>query len=165
LVSIAALAIVEPNQLADSEAPLVTVVEQAGYPGWPLAALSLWLILNGALAQLVMASRVIYHSGQKGGAVGPLGRLNDRTRTPLLATVAVTAVAVSLALFFPLKTLAAATSTVILLVFAASNWALIRMERREPKAPFDTPVWLPWLALLLCLAVLAANFLLPGGGH
>lgn len=164
LVSIAALAVVEPRALADSDAPLVAVVEQAGYPGWPLALLSLWLILNGALAQLIMASRVIYHSGQKGGVVGPLGRLNHRTRTPLLATVAATAVAVVLALFFPLKTLAAATSTIILLVFAASNWALIRLERREPEAPFDTPVWLPWLALLTCVAVLAATFLLPGGG-
>jgi amino acid transporter len=112
-----------------------------------------------------MASRVIYHSGQKGGVVGPLGRLNERTQTPLFATLAVTAVAVVLALFFPLKTLAAATSTIILLVFATSNWALIRLERREPEAPFDTPFWLPWLALLLCLAILAANFLLPGGGH
>lgn len=61
--------------------------------------------------------------------------------------------------------LIATTSLVMLLVFAASNLALIRLERRRPAAPFDTPRWVPWLGLLLCGALILGRFLLPGGGH
>lgn len=60
LVSVAALTLAPPDALAESEAPLVTAVERAGMDGAPLALLSLWIIANGALAQIVMASRVIY---------------------------------------------------------------------------------------------------------
>jgi amino acid transporter len=165
LVSFAALALVTPEALADSGAPLVTVVEQGGLPGWPLALLSLWIIANGALAQIVMASRVIYGLGHRGGVPAWLARVNGRTGTPLIATFAVTAVAVALARLFPLETLAAATSFVILLVFAVSNLALIRLERRRPEAPFDTPTLLPWVGLAVCLVLIAGRLLLGGGGH
>jgi amino acid transporter len=165
LVSVAVLALVPPPELAASGAPLVTAVERAGLPGWPLALLSVWIIANGALAQLVMASRVIYGLHRRGGAPDWLGRIHPATGTPLTATAAATAVALALTLFFPLETLAATTSLVMLLVFAASNLALIRLERRRPAAPFDTPRWVPWLGLVLCAALILGRFLLPGGGH
>ncbi len=38
----------------------MTTVERAGMDGATLALLSLWIIANGALAQIVMASCVIY---------------------------------------------------------------------------------------------------------
>jgi len=70
----------------------------------------------------------------------------------------------SLALFFPLEALAAATSFVILLVFAASNLALIRLERQQPEAPFDIPGFVPWVGLAVCMVLILGRFLL-GGGH
>jgi amino acid transporter len=165
LVSVAALMLVSPEQLADSEAPLVTAVEAGGLPGWPLALLSLWIIANGALAQIVMASRVMYGLEQRGGAPSWLGRINKMTGTPLIATIAATLIALTLTLFFPLEVLAAATSLVILLVFAISNVALIRLERRNPEAPFDIPRFVPWVGLVVSLALIVGRLVIQGGGH
>ncbi len=165
LVSIAALMLVSPEQLADSEAPLVTAVEAAGLPGWPLALLSLWIIANGALAQIVMASRVIYGLQQRGSSPSWLGRINKKTGTPLIAALAATLTALVLTLFFPLETLAAATSLVILLVFAISNLSLIRLKCRNPDAPFAIPRFVPWVGLVVSLALILGRLVIQGGGH
>jgi amino acid transporter len=163
VVSIAALAVLTPDELASSRAPLVAVVESAGYPTRLLTLASLAIILNGALAQIVMASRVLYSLARRGGAPGWMGSVSERTSTPVLATLVAAAAALLLALFLPLRTLAAITSFVMLLVFASSNAALIRLERREPDAPFDVPVWLPWVGLVTSLGLAAASFLVAGG--
>jgi len=165
VVSVAALTLLPPDELFDSEAPLVAAVRAGGLPGWPLALLSLWIIANGALAQIVMASRVIYGLRRRGGAPGWLARIDARTGTPLIATLAATAVAVGLALFFPLEALAAATSLVMLLVFAVSNLALIRLEARRPEAPFDVPVAVPWIGLVICIGLIVGRFAIQGSGH
>ena len=139
-------------------------VERAGMDGAPRALLSLWIIANGALAQIVMASRVVYGLRLRRGAPEWLARVSTRTGTPLRATLGATLTALGLALFVPLETLAAATSLVMLLVFAASNLALIRLERRRPRAPFDTPALVPWLGLVICLVLIVARFWI-GCGH
>lgn len=165
LVSAAAVLVLEPDALAESGAPLVSVVEAAGYPGWPLALLSLWIIANGALAQIIMATRVIYGLDEHGGAPGALTSINEKTDTPLVATISCTVGALALAIFFPLATLASATSLIMLLVFAASNVALIVLERRSPDAPFDVPPFLPWVGAVLSIGLVVANFVVGGGGH
>ena len=163
-VSIAALMVVSPQQLADSDAPLVVVNQAAGYPDWPLVTLSLWIIMNGALAQIIMATRVLYSMGQNDAAPEFLSRINEKTNTPLIGTLVVTAVIIGLAIGFPLKTLASATSLIMLLIFTASNAALIVLEKREPDAPFDVPRFVPWLGLLVCAVLIIGNFTV-GGGH
>lgn len=164
-VSVASVLVLEPQALADSGAPLVAVVEGAGYPGWPLALLSVWIIANGALAQIIMATRVIYGLDEHDGAPDAMTDVSDTTDTPLLATAVCTAAALGLALFFPLATLASATSLIMLLIFAASNGALIVLERRDAEAPFDVPVFLPWVGLILSLGLVAAKFFVSRGGH
>lgn len=163
-VAIAALMVVSPEQLAGSQAPLVVVNRAAGYPDWPLVTLSLWIIMNGALAQIIMATRVIYSLGRNDAAPELMSRVNEKTSTPLIGTVVVTAVIIGLAIGFPLKTLASATSLIMLLIFAASNASLIVLEKREPDAPFDIPRFVPWVGLLVCAALIIGNFTV-GGGH
>lgn len=161
LVAVAALGLLTPDELADASAPLVATVEAGGLPTWPVAVLSLWIIMNGALAQIVMASRVFYDLSHRGGAPGPLGRIWDRTDTPAIGTLVAAAIALAMSLGFPLDTLASITSFVMLGIFAASNAALITLERREPEAPFDTPRWLPWIGLVLSVGLLVATFFVP----
>ena len=165
IVAAAALSLATPTELQAAPAPLVAAIKGAELPGWPVAMLSLWIILNGALAQIIMASRVMYDLGQRGAAPGPLARIWPRTNTPAAGTLAAAAVALALATALPLERLAAITSFIMLIIFATSNLALIRLERREPDAPFDTPVWLPWLGLVLTLVLIAATLLVPGGGE
>lgn len=160
LVAIAALLTVDPGMLAESKAPLLVVVEEAGYPKWPLGVLSLWIIINGALAQVIMATRVVYSMKDQGGAPDWLGRVNEKTGTPLIATAGATAVVIVLASFFPTGALAAATSFIMLMVFAASNAALIILERREEDARFDAPVFVPYVGFVLCILLMLGELFL-----
>ena len=162
-VSLASLMIMTPAELDQAAAPLVEVAKKAGYPGWPLAILSLWIILNGALAQIVMCSRVIYSLRKHDGAPPFLVSVNSNTGTPLRATIAVAAVILLLALFFPTETLASATSFIMLLIFMVSNAALIVLERRDPDAAFDVPKFLPWVGLILSAGLVLGQFFFAGG--
>lgn len=164
-VSVAALNILSPEDLDQSKAPLVAVAVKAGIPQWLMVFLSLAIILNGALAQIIMATRVMYSMGDRQGVPNFFAHISKLTNTPLLSTIIATGVCLALALFIPLKTLASITSTIMLLIFIASNAALIVLERKEPEAPFDTARWVPWVAMVLCAGLVAGNFLISGGGH
>lgn len=163
LVSLAVLKVVTPEALGQSKAPLAKVASTAGYPEWPLGVFGTLIVLNGALAQIIMATRVIYSFRVRDAAPTWLTKVNDKTKTPLRATILVTLAILVLALFVPLKWLASATSFVMLLIFFASNIALIVLERREPEAPFDVPVFLPYIGAALTLVLLACSFFLTGG--
>lgn len=49
------------------------------------------------------------------------------------------------------------------MVFAATNAALIVLERRDGDAPFYVPVFLPWVGVVLSLVPVVANFVVDGG--
>lgn len=164
LTSVATLILVDPADLAGANAPLVTALEAAGWPSWPLAVLGLLVIVNGALAQIVMATRVAFSLSRSGGAPGWLGRVNQRTATPVTATVAATIIIITLASLVPLGSLAAATSLIMLSVFFVSNLSLIALDRRRPAKAFNVPAWVPYLGATLCVALAAGQFLVPGGG-
>ncbi|MFC5382041.1 APC family permease [Aquipuribacter nitratireducens] len=165
VTAVAALSVLDPDALGGATAPLVEVVAATGIPTWPVTVLSLVIISSGVLAQLIMGSRVIYSLGRPdGGAAGDvqgapgwLAAVNERTGTPVRATFACALVAVALALFLPLATLAAITTYVLLVVFAFANVSLIVLERRRPDAPFDLPAWVPWVGLVLTLALLVGQ--------
>jgi basic amino acid/polyamine antiporter, APA family len=159
----ASLLVVSPEVMSKSDAPLVEVVKTAGLPEWPLAALSLWIILNGALAQVIMASRVIYGLGKRNGSPRWLSKINDKTETPVTATIACTVVIATFALLLPLKTLAQVTSFIMLAVFLVSNLALIKLEKREPEAPFDTWKIVPWIGAVMCSLLMAYQLFSPTG--
>jgi amino acid transporter len=157
-VSLVAVLAVPPSELAESRTPLATVVGgSSGASGWVLVIVSILTGINGALVQIVMGSRVAYGMARRGQAPRWLGSVHPRTRTPLLATALVTAVILALALLFPLVGLAKWTSSLILVVFALVNLALLRLKRRSPPpegAP-SYPIALPALALAACVGLLA----------
>jgi len=67
------------------------------------------------------------------------------TRTPLIATLLITAVVLLLALALPLVTLAKATSLITLVVFALVNLSLWRIKGKDPHPPgvMTFPRWMP----------------------
>ena len=158
--SIAALLLVGPESLAGATAPLVEAVGAAGWPQWPLGLASLAIIINGALAQIIMSSRVLYSLGKRGGAPQWLAAPNARTGTPLVATGLVTVIIITLAGLVSLSSLAGATSLIMLAIFFISNLSLIVLDRRKSEAPFNVPRWLPWLGAALCVALVAGQFVI-----
>jgi len=138
-VAAACAAIVPAPDLADSAAPLVLVFERAsGLPGQVLAGIAVVSVLNGALIQTIMASRVLYGMGRRRMLPAILGRVNRRTRTPLISTALVTVAIMVLALFLPIVSLARATSFVTLGIFLLVNVSLIALRLRETIRPPGT---------------------------
>lgn len=147
------------EELAASEAPLALVYERAGGD----AALFIGLVAiaataNGALIQMIMASRVLYGLAVQGQLPAVLARVHPRTRTPLIATGLVVAAILLLAEGFDLGGLAETTSLITLTIFALVNLALWRLKRRAPdtawrRAGFLTvPLWVPVIGFVVSVA-------------
>jgi len=134
-----------PAQLAQSDAPLALIYQhQTGRTPVVLTAITLVSVLNGALIQIIMASRVLYGMSRRGWLPEVLGRVNPRTRTPLLATLLVSSGILVMALWLPLLSLAKLTSLITLTVFALVNLALWRVKLRSPVvSSFSVPLWVP----------------------
>jgi APA family basic amino acid/polyamine antiporter len=164
-IAIAATVTVPVAELAASETPLVLVYERAGgRHARVLTFVALVAMLNGALIQLIMASRVLYGLASHGHITHRLARVHARTRTPLRATALAGSVVAVLALWLPLAPLAEATSILTLIVFTAVNAALWRIKLREPHATgaLPIPVALPAFGVAFNLALLLARLCTSG---
>ncbi|MBY6156658.1 APC family permease [Pseudooceanicola nitratireducens] len=146
--------------LSASERPLA-LVWQAGQGGEArfLSGIAVVAALNGVLAQVVMAARVLFGLGDRHAAMALFHRAHLRTGTPVLATLLVGACVIAAALMLPVAVLAGVTSSVLLAVFGLVNLALILLKRRDPAAPFRVPLAVPVLGLLLSAAAFAATLL------
>ena len=114
-------------------------------------------MVNGALIQIIMASRVLYGLARQGSLPAWLGRVNARTQTPVVATVCATGVVCVLAIAFPLGALAEATSIVMLVVFGLVNLSLVAIKRRDPhpQGVMRIPLWVPAVGGVVCLGFLS----------
>ena len=164
VVSITAVLVVPADELAASRAPLALVYERATGGASPvIGVVALFAVTNGALAQIVMAPRVLYGMARRGWLPPVFGRVNPRTHTPLPATAFVTATVLALALIFPLVQLAEATTIIILMVFTAVNLALVAIKRRDPRPPGvrTFPNWIPVAGGIVSLGFLTLRLVGP----
>ncbi len=159
LVAVLALPI---NDLASSNAPLALIVENSKEASGNkstlfISAISLIAVINGALIQIIMASRVLYGMGNTGLAPRTLAKIHPRTQTPLISTGLTTFAVLVLALWLPLVTLAQITSFITLTIFAVVNLSLIRLKLRTPHVPETVhyPLWVPIIGALLSIIFLA----------
>jgi amino acid transporter len=158
LVSYAALSVLSPEELANSSAPLADVIIAKGGSAALITLISLIAVINGAIVQIIMASRVIYGLAVKQLLPARLAVINIQTATPINATLCCGAITLLLALWFPLGSLAQATSMIVLSVFALVNVALIRINSRLPiPSTLHYPAWVPYIGSLLCVAMLMAK--------
>jgi amino acid transporter len=157
LVTLVTVLSTPPQELTESNSPLSLALKHWRFGGDVITVIGMLAGLNGALVQVVMASRVAYGLARQGQAPSWFARVNRRTRTPLEATAVVTAIVLGLALWLPLESLAKATSTILLVVYGLVNLALWQIKRRHQKAPEDAPCypkWLPLVAAGVCAAFL-----------
>jgi amino acid transporter len=158
-VSLVAVLALPLDKIAGSNAPMAVIVQSRGInPVW-ISGISLIAIVNGAMVQIIMASRVLYGMGRLGRLPAWFARVSARTRTPVNATIVVASVSLIMALWLPIRELAGYTSVAILVVFMLVNGALLRLKLGgEQQAAFTVPITVPMFALLLCLALLLGQF-------
>ena len=129
-VSLVAVTALPLDTLKASDAPLSDLVIRFGLPGGLISLIGILAIVNGALVQLVMASRVLYGMARQGLTWQVFGRLEKRSRTPVIATGVMTGVIAVLTVSAPLESLAGAAASVALILFSVMNLALLRVRHR-----------------------------------
>jgi amino acid transporter len=156
-----ALVTIGPAQLARSSAPLALVFERlTGASPLTMSLIAVVATVNGIIVQIIMASRVLYGLASQGDLPVVFSRVNRRTRTPVVATLTVSAIILALALLVPLHDLAEVTARMTLVVFAVVNLALAAVKRRAASFPtmgFVAPVWVPWAGATACVVLLALD--------
>lgn len=144
-VSTVAVLSVPLDELVSSDAPLTLVLSSTtAFPPQTLGAIAVFAVVNGALIQIIMASRVLYGLAAKGWLPSFFKSIWSLTRTPVVATVFAAIVVAALALTFPLVGLAEATSYITLFTFGIINIALVRLRWNGAlRTGRLIPIWIP----------------------
>ncbi|MBO3094811.1 APC family permease [Cellulomonas dongxiuzhuiae] len=156
LLGFVAPAVVAPDRLAESTGPLLEVVRVAGLvPPGVFAVVALIAVANGALLTMIMASRLAYGMAERGLLPGPLARVLSKRRTPGIAIVVTTLVAILLAVTGELVDLASTVVLLLLFVFLSTNIAVLVLRRDQVDHDhFRAPTFVPVLAVISCLVLL-----------
>ena len=155
LLMVTAVLSLTPAELASSGTPLVHLYEHHTQgSGLVISIIGMFAIINGAMIQMIMASRVIYGMSSRGQLPGLFALIHRRTRTPLIATVMVTVMILIFALIGRLASLAEATSVIMLTIFSLVNLSLWRIKRRSPhpEGVRIYPLWIPVIGFFISSA-------------
>jgi len=139
--------------LEQSTGPLLEVVK-AGAPNFPLIIFSfiaLFAVTNSALINMLMASRLVYGMSRERIIPSALGRVHPSRRTPWVAIVFTTLIAVGLIIFGDLTALGGTTALLLLLVFTIVNVAVLILRRQPVEhRHYRAPTLLPILGAISC---------------
>ncbi len=154
LVALTASLLVPASQLAAAQSDALFEVIKIGAPGFPLrvfAVIGLFAVINSALINMLMASRLGYGLARERIIPPILGSVHRTRQTPWISILFTSAIAVILVSFVPLASLAGTTSLLLLAVFTLVNIACLVLRRHTVEHEhFRAPTWSPWLAALLC---------------
>jgi len=156
-VTVLASMAVPTDRLAASSGPLLEVAQVGPLAIDPqvFAAIALFAVANGALINMIMASRLVYGMSREGIVPRVFGGVHRGTRTPLAAIVFTTALCMALIAVGTLERLADTTVTLLLCVFILVNVSVLVL-RRDPVGHdhFRAPAFFPVVGALVCAALL-----------
>lgn len=174
LIALAAILQMPLDALRASKAPMADIMLQHSTTmAQVISAISLAAIVNGALVQIIMGSRVLYGMGKQNLAPTWLSKVHDTRQTPHIATLMVGIVVWLFALTLDLTALAKLTSFIIITVFLLVNVSLILIAKKEtvkPQKAMAVKIGVPYLASVMCIVFLSIQIygILTGGriaGH
>lgn len=147
LISFIAINAMPIDKLSISKSPIADIVSSKGYSPHIISIISLIAIINGALVQVIMVSRMMYGMARQRVAPEILATINPITRTPIIATILSAILMLIFALWFPLITLAKITSFVMLLIYMMVNISFVKISLQE-RSLVNTII--PTIGALLC---------------
>lgn len=162
LVGVASSIALPADDLAASSGPLLAVVEATGVavPSWLFSLIALIAVANGALLTMIMASRLAYGMADQGLLPSALARVLPNRRTPWVAIIVTTAVAMLLTLVGDLSTLAETVVLLLLFVFLSTNVAVLVLRRdRVEHDHFRVWTAVPVLGAASCVLLLSQQSL------
>ena len=163
LVSLVAVGLITPEELANSQAPLVDAA--AKHSRWvtvTLGATALFSTANTALIALITTSRILFGIANDGALPKIFAKLSSQWKTPWVATLAAMCISLLLLTLGAIEMVASVSAFATLVTFVAVNLALIVLRFKQPKLKrtFSVPLRigrlpiLPVLAMLICTVFL-----------
>ena len=157
LVTVGASVVVPTGDLAASDGPLLEVVKQGplGIPEKVFSAIGLLALSNGALINMIMASRLLYGMAREDVVPPQLGIVWQSRRTPWVAILFTAAVAAVLIITADLEKLAETTVALLVIVFGIVNASVLYLRRdRVDHEHFQIPSVFPVLGVAVSIALL-----------
>jgi APA family basic amino acid/polyamine antiporter len=162
LVTFTASMVVPTGQLAGSSGPLLEVVERSpiGIPTKLFAVIALLAVSNGALINMIMASRIVYGMSDQGVVPSVFSRVHRGRRTPWVAILFTVLIALALLVVFggrptALDTLGSTTVVLLLLAFIMVNISVMVLRSdRVDHEHFRAPTVFPILGILVSATLL-----------
>src|SRR5215212_651845 len=162
LVTFTASMVVPTATLADSSGPLLEVVKAGpiAIPPQLFAAIALLAVSNGALINMIMASRIVYGMRDQGVMPTAFSRVHPGRRTPWISILFTTIIALLLLATIggndeALSVLGSTTVVLLLLAFIMVNISVLVLRRDEVgHEHFRTPTVFPVLGAVVAAALL-----------
>jgi len=158
LVAITCSLLVSASDLADAGSGsllLVIDIGAPGFPAWIFEWIGVFAVINSALINMLMASRLLYGMSNERILPKAFGTVHPFRRTPwvaILFTSGIAAVLVATAGSDGVKKLGSTTALLLLAVFTIVNVSVLVL-RKEPveHKHFRAPTWAPIVGGVLCL--------------
>ena len=162
LVTFTTSMVVPTGILAESSGPLLEVVDRGpiGIPTQLFAAIALLAVSNGALINMIMASRIIYGMGDQGVMPTVFSSVHPGRRTPWVSIVFTAAIALIVLVTIgrndeALSTLGSTTVVLLLIAFVMVNISVLVLRRDEVgHEHFRAPTAFPVLGAVVAAALL-----------
>jgi basic amino acid/polyamine antiporter, APA family len=154
VIAVLSSMLVPADELAAAKSDALFRVLEAGAPGFPLAvfaAIGLFAVVNSALINMLMASRLLYGMSNERIIPRMFGTVHPSRRTPWVSILFTSAIAIILVASADISLLGGTTALLLLAVFTIVNIAVLVLRRdRVEHEHFRAPSWTPYLGILLC---------------
>lgn len=169
LVAVSVVAVIPPGDIANPQNPeagILLDVVRLGAPDLPIDKifpfLTVFAVANTALINMLMASRLVYGLAQQDVLPRPLGKVLPNRRSPWMAIIFTTLLALGLIWWVTkdsestvVSALSGTTATLLLAVFAIVNVACLVLRRDHvDRGHFTAPKALPIIGAICCLYLL-----------
>ncbi|MBV2367208.1 APC family permease [Streptomonospora nanhaiensis] len=152
VIAVVTSTLVPSEELADSTAPLLLVV-QAAAPWFPpvlFAVIALFAVTNTALVNMLMSSRLLFGMANERVIPRQLGSVLPSRRTPWVAILFTSGLAIIMVSFLDIASLGGTTSLLLLMVFSVVNVSVLVLRREKVEHEhFKAPTIAPVLAVVL----------------
>jgi APA family basic amino acid/polyamine antiporter len=159
LVALAAVALLPPERLAQSDRPLAAAVAEQ----WPrasgvLGGIALFATANTALIAMIAASRMAFAMGRKRDLPQVFAKVLPKRGTPWLGAILVFVIALSLLPLRDAAVLGGLASFGALIAFSIVNVCLVVLRKTQPdtERPFRVPLVFRSVPVLPVVGVLGA---------
>jgi amino acid transporter len=158
LVALTSSLLISASDLEAAESGALLEVINVGapnFPRWVFEWIGVFAVINSALINMLMASRLLYGMANERILPRVFGTVHPFRRTPwvsILVTSGIAAVLVATAGSDGVSKLGGTTALLLLCVFTVVNVAVLVLRREKTEREhFRAPTWTPVLAAALCL--------------